>query len=53
MKITRNASQPFKKGPAEYFTGSVRIDQPFQGSAPARVGGAPAPPGTLIHLVRH
>ena len=40
MKITRNASQPFKKGPAEYFTGSVRIDQPFQGSAPARVGGA-------------
>jgi quercetin dioxygenase-like cupin family protein len=40
MKITRNASQPFRKGPAEYFTGSVRIDQPFQGSAPARVGGA-------------
>jgi quercetin dioxygenase-like cupin family protein len=40
MKITRNASQPSRKGPAEYFTGSVRIDQPFQGSAPARVGGA-------------
>ena len=40
MKITRNASAPSKKGPAEYFTGSVRIDQPFQGSAPARVGGA-------------
>lgn len=40
MKITRNASQASKKGLAEYFTGSVRIDQPFQGSAPARVGGA-------------
>jgi quercetin dioxygenase-like cupin family protein len=39
MKITRNASQASRKGPAEYFTGSVRIDQPFQGSAPARVGG--------------
>jgi quercetin dioxygenase-like cupin family protein len=40
MKITRNATQASRKGPAEYFTGSVRIDQPFQGSAPARVAGA-------------
>ena len=40
MKITRNASQASRKGPEEYFTGSVRIDQPFQGNAPARVGGA-------------
>jgi quercetin dioxygenase-like cupin family protein len=40
MKITRNASQPSRKGPAEYFTGSVRIDQPFQGDEPARTGGA-------------
>ena len=40
MKITRNASQVSRKGPAEYFTGSVRIDQPFHGSAPARMGGA-------------
>ena len=40
MKITRNASQSSRKGPAEYFTGAVRIDQPFQGSQPARVGGA-------------
>ena len=40
MKITRNASQAPRKGPAEYFTGSVQIDQPFQGSPPARVGGA-------------
>jgi quercetin dioxygenase-like cupin family protein len=40
MKITRNASQPSSNGPAEYFTGSVRIDSPFQSSQPARVGGA-------------
>ena len=39
MLITRSGSQPSTKGAAEYFTGSVRIDQPFRGSAPARVGG--------------
>jgi hypothetical protein len=40
MEITRSGSQPSQKGPAEYFTGSVRIDSRFQGRAPARVGGA-------------
>jgi quercetin dioxygenase-like cupin family protein len=40
MKITRSGSQPFRKGPAEYFTGSVRVEQPFAGTAPARIGGA-------------
>ena len=40
MKITRSGSQPFRRGPAEYFTGSVRVEQPFQGTAPARIGGA-------------
>ena len=40
MKITKSGSQPSAKGPAEWFTGSVRIDSPFQGTAPARVGGA-------------
>ncbi len=40
MEIKRSGSQPSRKGPAEYFTGSVRIDSPFQGSDPARVGGA-------------
>ena len=40
MNITRSGSQPSAKGPAEWFTGSVRIDSPFQGRAPARVGGA-------------
>jgi quercetin dioxygenase-like cupin family protein len=40
MDITRSGSQPSRKGPAEYFTGAVRIDSPFQGSDPARIGGA-------------
>ena len=39
MNITRSGTQPSQKGPAEYFTGSVRIDSRFQGTAPARVGG--------------
>jgi len=40
MDIKRNGSQPSAKGPADYFTGTVRIDAPFKGSEPARVGGA-------------
>lgn len=40
MDIKRNGSQPSGKGPADYFTGTVRIDAPFSGSEPARVGGA-------------
>ena len=40
MKISRAGSQPSAKGSGDYFTGSVTIDSPFQGEAPARVGGA-------------
>ncbi|MBB1582256.1 cupin domain-containing protein [Serratia sp. OS31] len=40
MKIQRSGSQPSRSGPEEYFTGKVRIDAPFAGSEPARVGGA-------------
>src|SRR5450631_2033774 len=40
MDIQRNGSKPSSKGPAEFFTGSVRIDAPFQASAPGRAGGA-------------
>lgn len=32
MKITKTGSTPSAKGPAEYFTGTVRIDCPFCGS---------------------
>lgn len=40
MDIKRNGSLPSGKGPAEYFTGVVRIDSRFQADEPARVGGA-------------
>lgn len=40
MDIKRNGSQPSAAGPEDYFTGRVRIDAPFGGNAPARVGGA-------------
>jgi quercetin dioxygenase-like cupin family protein len=37
MEIKRTGSQPSGRGPAEYFTGTVRIDPLFQAPAPARV----------------
>jgi quercetin dioxygenase-like cupin family protein len=40
MEIKRNGSQPSSKGPAEWFTGTVRIDPLFTAPAPARVAGA-------------
>jgi quercetin dioxygenase-like cupin family protein len=40
MEITRVGSQPSAKGPADWFTGAVRIDSPFKGSDAARVSGA-------------
>jgi hypothetical protein len=36
MEIKRNGSQPSRKGPADWFTGTVRIDPLFQANAPAR-----------------
>jgi quercetin dioxygenase-like cupin family protein len=40
MKIRRNGSQASAKGPAEYFTGMVRIDPLFEAPEPARGRGA-------------
>jgi quercetin dioxygenase-like cupin family protein len=40
MEIKRSGSQPSGRGPAEYFTGSVRVDPLIQAPAPARVVGA-------------
>ena len=40
MNIKRCGTQPSTKGPAEYFTGTERIDALFQGDAPARALGA-------------
>jgi quercetin dioxygenase-like cupin family protein len=40
MNIKRNGSQPSGKGPADYFTGAVRVDPLFQAPDPARATGA-------------
>ena len=40
MEIKRQGSQPSNRGPAEYFTGDVRIDPLFSAPEPARVAGA-------------
>lgn len=40
LRFIKNGSVPSRKGPAEYFTGTVRLDAPFQADAPSRVGGA-------------
>jgi quercetin dioxygenase-like cupin family protein len=37
MEIKRVGSQPSSKGPADYFTGTVRIDPLFEAPEPARV----------------
>jgi quercetin dioxygenase-like cupin family protein len=39
MHIQRSGSQPSRKGPAEYFTGNVRIDPLFAPPEPARAAG--------------
>ena len=40
MKITRIGSQPSAKGPADWFTGTVRIDPLFSATEKGRTGGA-------------
>ena len=39
MQIMRGGSQPSVKGPADWFTGTVRIDPLFAANAPARAAG--------------
>jgi len=40
MEIKRIGSQTSVKGPADWFTGTVRIDPLFQANAPAHASGA-------------
>ena len=40
MELKKNGSQSSARGPAEYFTGSVRIDQLFKAPMPSRSSGA-------------
>jgi len=40
QQLKRSGSQPSQKGPAEYFTGNVRIDPLFQAMPPSTVSGS-------------
>jgi quercetin dioxygenase-like cupin family protein len=40
MDITRSGAKPSEKGPAEYFSGAVRLDRLIRAPAPARVEAA-------------
>jgi quercetin dioxygenase-like cupin family protein len=39
VEIKRSGSQPSAKGPADWFTGTVRIDPLYAAKAPARAAG--------------
>jgi quercetin dioxygenase-like cupin family protein len=39
MDVKRSGSQPSRKGPAEYFTGTVRFDPLFEAVEPGRAVG--------------
>ena len=55
MKIQPNGSQPSKPVPAEWFTGTVRLDTPFKAEPPGRVSGAfvTFEPGARTHWHTH
>jgi quercetin dioxygenase-like cupin family protein len=40
MNISRSGSRGSNKGPADFFTGAVRVDPLFSAQDPARTGGA-------------
>jgi quercetin dioxygenase-like cupin family protein len=40
MDITRNGTRPARRGPADTFTGQVRVDPLFSAHEPARANGA-------------
>jgi 4-carboxymuconolactone decarboxylase len=40
IKVTRSGAQPSRKGPAEHFTGDVRVDPLFEATPPSRTSGA-------------
>ncbi|MDB5317755.1 MAG: cupin [Rhodospirillales bacterium] len=39
LRITRAGSQPSARGPADWFSGSVRVDRLFAATAPSRMTG--------------
>ena len=52
ITVTPAGSQPSAVGPAEYFTGKVRVDAPFKGSDGARIGGYVQQEGQVRQSIR-
>lgn len=40
MNVQRNSSKPSAKGSADWFTGTVRLDSPFEATDPGSLSGA-------------
>ena len=55
MEIKRAGTQPSNRGPAEWFTGTVRFGPLFTAPAPARVAGSSVTfePGARTHRHTH
>jgi hypothetical protein len=53
MDIKRNGSQPSSKGPAEWFTGTVRVDPLFEAPVPARARDSSVTFEPGAHRVAH
>ena len=53
MEISRNGSRPSGRGPAEWFTGTVRIDPLFEAPDPAQVRGSSVTFEPGAHGVAH
>ncbi len=55
MQMYRNGTRPSGKGPADYFTGTVRIDPLFPVAPPARAAGnlVTFEPGARTHWHTH
>ncbi len=53
MKITRGGDIASSRGPAEYFTGPVRLDMPFEGSGALAGATVTFEPGARTHWHTH
>jgi quercetin dioxygenase-like cupin family protein len=55
MQITRSGTRPINPGPADWFTGNVRIEPLFSAPSPARAMGASVTfePGARTHWHTH
>ena len=55
IRITRSGSQPARPGPAQHFTGTIRVGGWFEAEAPARTYGATVAfePGARTHWHMH